>query len=109
MIFHAGTKKAEDKIVTNGNTVTVNGLDLDDTYYLVETKAPTGYNILNDHIEVKASGETTKVFAHQNVANNKGAVLPSTGGIGTTIFYAIGSVLVVGAGVLLISKKRMFN
>ena len=98
-----------DKIVTNGNTVTVNGLDLDDTYYLVETKAPTGYNILNDHIEVKASGETTKVFAHQNVANNKGAVLPSTGGIGTTIFYAIGSVLVVGAGVLLISKKRMFN
>jgi len=45
-------------------------------------------------------------FEVENVA---GTVLPSTGGIGTTIFYAIGSVLVVGAGILLISKKRMFN
>jgi len=43
------------------------------------------------------------------VENEAGALLPSTGGIGTTIFYAIGSVLVVGAGILLISKKRMFN
>ena len=41
------------------------------------------------------------------VANNKGATLPETGGMGTTIFYALGSILVLGAGVLLVVKKRM--
>ena len=41
------------------------------------------------------------------VENNKGTVLPSTGGIGTTIFYVVGSVLVIAAGVLLVTKKRM--
>ena len=43
----------------------------------------------------------------QDVENNKGTVLPSTGGIGTTIFYVVGAILVVAAGVLLITKKRM--
>lgn len=42
-----------------------------------------------------------------DVVNNSGAVLPSTGGVGTTIFYVVGSILVVAAGVLLITKKRM--
>ena len=42
-----------------------------------------------------------------NVVNNSGATLPETGGIGTTIFYAAGALLVVGAGVLLVTKKRM--
>ena len=41
------------------------------------------------------------------VTNKTGAVLPSTGGMGTTIFYVLGAVLVVGAGVLLVTKKRM--
>ena len=41
------------------------------------------------------------------VVNNTGTTLPSTGGIGTTIFYVVGGVLVLGAGVLLITKKRM--
>ena len=41
------------------------------------------------------------------IVNKKGTLLPSTGGIGTTIFYAVGGVLVVGAGVLLIVKKRL--
>ena len=43
----------------------------------------------------------------QSIANKAGAVLPSTGGIGTTIFYVLGSILVLGAAVLLIVKKRM--
>ena len=41
------------------------------------------------------------------ITNNSGALLPSTGGMGTTIFYVLGSVLLVGAAVLLITKKRM--
>ncbi len=103
-------------ITTNGNVVTINGLDSDTTYYLWETKAPTGYNVLTSPITLTAtsstSGEgdaavTTYSFADQTIKNNKGSVLPSTGGIGTTIFYVIGSVLVVAAGVLLVTKKRM--
>ena len=42
-----------------------------------------------------------------NVVNNIGTTLPGTGGIGTTIFYVLGSVLVIGAAVLLVTKKRM--
>ena len=43
------------------------------------------------------------------VENKAGTELPSTGGIGTTIFYVLGSVLVIGAAVLLVTKKRMEN
>ena len=96
---------AKDKIVTNGNTVTINGLDGDLTYQLKETKAPTGYNVMSpDTVDVKPE---TSVFTHQNIENNKGTQLPSTGGIGTTIFYIIGAVLVIGAGVLLVTRRRM--
>ena len=42
-----------------------------------------------------------------SIVNQKGSLLPSTGGIGTTIFYIIGGILVVGAAILLITKKRM--
>jgi fimbrial isopeptide formation D2 family protein/LPXTG-motif cell wall-anchored protein len=98
----------------------------DGTYYLVEFKAPTGYNRLATPYEVKvegkdadkAEGKTENVAdatgkfdeavnPTADVQNNSGAVLPSTGGIGTTIFYVVGSILVVAAGVLLITKKRM--
>jgi LPXTG-motif cell wall-anchored protein len=43
------------------------------------------------------------------IVNNKGSELPTTGGMGTTLFYVLGTVLVLGAGVLLITKKRMKN
>ena len=98
----------------------------DGTYYLVEFKAPTGYNRLATPYEVvvagkdadTADGKTENVADATNsfdeaqnstadVQNNSGAVLPSTGGIGTTIFYVVGSIMVVAAGVLLITKKRM--
>jgi fimbrial isopeptide formation D2 family protein/LPXTG-motif cell wall-anchored protein len=95
-----------DTIVTNGNTVTINGLDGDLTYQLKETKAPTGYNKMEpDTIDVTPT--SGKIFAHRDVENNKGPQLPSTGGIGTTIFYIIGGLLAVGAGVVLVTKKRM--
>ena len=82
----------------------------DGTYYLVETKAPAGYNQLTEAKDVTVAGsstDTAKLTATAKVANKTGAVLPSTGGMGTTIFYVLGFVLVVGAGVLLVTKKRM--
>ncbi len=91
------------EITTNGNTVTINGLDTDVTYYLVETEAPTSYNKLANPVEVKAKDNA---FAHQDIKNNKGSVLPSTGGIGTTILYIIGGILIVGAVVFLVARRR---
>ena len=48
-----------------------------------------------------------KPACHSRIENKSGTELPSTGGIGTTIFYVLGSILVIGAVVLLIAKKRM--
>lgn len=94
-----------DTIVTNGNTVTINGLDGDLTYQLKETKAPTGYNLMSpDTVDVEPNNF---LFVHQNIENNKGTQLPSTGGIGTTIFYIVGAILVIGAGVVLVTRRRM--
>ena len=78
----------------------------DGTYYLVETKAPAGYNQLTGPVEVPVNG-ATQLTATAKVENKAGTELPSTGGMGTTIFYVLGAVLVVGAGVLLVTKKRM--
>ena len=79
------------------------------TYYLVETKAPAGYNQLEKPHKVEVAGGTTEtaLTVTEKVENSAGTLLPSTGGMGTTIFYVLGFVLVVGAGVLLVTKKRM--
>lgn len=82
----------------------------DDTYYLEEIAAPAGYNLLTAPVEVKVAGSNTAVATltvTAEVENNTGAELPSTGGIGTTIFYVLGALLVVFAGVMLVTKKRM--
>ena len=57
--------------------------------------------------KTKSATDTSVTGLKTEVLNNSGTVLPSTGGIGTTIFYVVGSILVVAAGVLLITKKRM--
>lgn len=93
---------------------TIQGLD-SDTYYLTETSAPAGYNVLKSAIAVRIDdqGNVTYTYDNQNatgtvkVENKTGAELPSTGGIGTTIFYVVGGLLVVAAGVLLVTRKRM--
>lgn len=94
--------------------VTIKGLD-SGTYYLEETKAPAGYNVLAERVEVKIDHANltatvegdTYVSGGVQVINQTGAELPSTGGIGTTIFYVVGGLLVVVAGVLLVTRKRM--
>ena len=108
--------------------ILIEGLN-EGTYYLEEIEAPAGYNKLTKPIEVKitatpdATGVSETVeYRNQNdstytpatnaigkVLNKAGTQLPSTGGIGTTLFYVIGGVLMAVAAVLLVTKKRMNN
>ena len=74
------------------------------TYYFEETEAPEGFNKLTARTEATT---ITDANATISVLNQAGTELPSTGGIGTTMFYVVGSVLVIGAAVVLISKRRM--
>lgn len=76
------------------------------TYYLVETKAPAGYNRMTEAQKVEVKGGTD-LSVTAKVENQAGTLLPSTGGVGTTVFYVLGAVLVLGAVVLLVTKKRM--
>ena len=108
------TWPANTELTTDANgKIEIKGLDAD-TYYLRETQAPAGYNKLANDVEVKieptesTDGKTLTLTAvTSKINNNAGTELPSTGGIGTTIFYVLGSVLVIGAAVLLVTKKRM--
>ena len=136
------TQGDADVFETSNGALTqqVRGLDKG-TYYLLETEAPTGYNLLDEAVEVTiaaaadgtSSADSTKVtytsstssitngtvdlttetqaaaqpVATTTIINNTGSVLPSTGGIGTTIFYIVGAILVLGAGILLVTRRRM--
>ena len=115
---------AVDEIEINSyNAVTISGLNKK-TYYLEETKAPEGYNKLTERQPVELGKEGFVADATisnsgsegaawtsggMQVINNAGATLPSTGGMGTTLFYVIGGGLMVAAVVLLVTKKRMEN
>lgn len=120
--------------ITTGTTFTWTGLD-DGDYMLVETTTPNGYNTMSNlyftieatHTEsgittldvkdaqgnvISGTGLTFTATASSgavatDIVNEKGTNLPGTGGIGTTIFYIVGGVMVVGAAVILITRKRM--
>lgn len=92
-------------VVNGGGKATVSGL-AGKTYWLEETKAPDGYNMLENRQKVAFD---TNDLEDVTITNLAGDVLPATGGMGTTIFYALGGTLVVAAAVLLITKKRMHN
>lgn len=111
----AGEDGATTTITVKGGKVNIYGL-AGKTYTLTETKAPDGYNKLVTSETVNlADGSKThativgSVYKDGGVVveNNAGTVLPSTGGVGTTLFYVIGGGLMVAAVVLLVTKKRM--
>ena len=113
----------------DGDTFGFKGVD-DGTYVLVETKIPDGYNAWDaESFEITAehdvesddpqlttltggdlfTGDVSTGILDTDIVNETGIELPSTGGIGTTIFYVVGGLLAVAAIVLLVTKKRMAN
>lgn len=117
-------------IISVAGQMVIQGLDKG-TYYLKETKAPSGYNLLDEAVKVTITptdngtettpatavtavnvyqaDDTTNAIDYIGIENKSGSKLPFTGGTGTMIFYIVGSVLVVGAVVLLITQKRVSN
>jgi len=82
------------------------------TYYLVETTAPAGYELLAEPVSFLINGTTTTVgidLEVKNIPSNSGFQLPLTGGVGTGILYAAGALLVVGAALMFLRNRRTSN
>ena len=115
------TDETQASVLMSGEDGVFSVIGLDHgTYFLVETKAPEGYNLIAGDIEVKVEATHEEVTADSaktvftvngkseiTVENKAGIVLPETGGMGTTMIYILGAVMVLGAGVLLVTKRRM--
>ena len=102
-------------IVVKNGKVRVVGFD-NGTYYLEETVAPDGYNMLSARQKfIVSDANLDAVFndgvystgSGVHVVNKTGSMLPETGGMGTVLFITFGTIVVLGAGVLLVTKKRM--
>lgn len=96
-------------------TFTLQGLKPGVTYWLEETEAPKGYNKLTSRIKVELQQygmvkvndiNPGRPLSQVEVENKSGSLLPSTGGMGTTLIYLIGGALVLGSGFVLANKKR---
>ena len=97
-------KTTDTFITADSGDIVIWGLDTDEDYTLVEIKAPDGYNKLDAEVKLEVKADNSSV---NQVLNQAGIELPSTGGMGTTLFYAIGGLLVAAAVILLVTKKRM--
>ena len=103
-------------ITTVNGQMEIKGLDANTTYWLEETKAPDGYNELAERVEIAIGDQNIETSltgdtwqdgdGGVHIVNKAGDLLPSTGGMGTTILYVIGGVLVIAAGAALIIRKR---
>ena len=111
----AGEDGATTTITVKNGKVNIYGL-AGKTYTLTETKAPDGYNklVTPETVDLTSGSKAYATIENETyvdggvvVKNNAGTVLPSTGGMGTTLFYVIGGGLMVAAVVLLVTKKRM--
>lgn len=122
----ATASDAKTTYVMTAGDITIKGLDDSEDYYLYETKAPAGYNRLTEPVKFRISATYTSADSRPDVLtkvgdgaaftglkvsveNNAGTTLPSTGGMGTTVFYVVGGGLMAVAVVLLVTKKRMEN
>ena len=109
-----GTEANATEVMANtgdGKNVAVfTGLGVGE-YTLIESTVPAGFNKADDQTITVAlsdvTGESLTLEKTADVIDMAGSTLPSTGGIGTTIFYIIGAILVVGAGVVLVTRRRM--
>lgn len=111
------TNTITEVITPDNGRFTIQGLGAG-TYYLTEIKQPDGYNKLakSVKVEIDVNGAITVdgklitgVDKLVKVENKTGTVLPSTGGVGTTMIYLVGAVLVLGSGVVLATKRRVKN
>lgn len=116
--YVVGETDDNNNVMTSGTEVfNINGLKAG-IYYLKEIEAPKGYNKLANPIKITISqndaknqvvtvGDDTNPVDEVGVENKTGTVLPSTGGAGTTMIYLIGGALVLGSGVVLVTKRRV--
>ena len=111
----ARTDETGVSIVVENGKVRVVGFD-NGTYYLEETVSPAGYNkltarqkfiIADGNLDSIFNGEIYSTGSGVHVVNKSGSMLPETGAMGTTLFITFGMIAVLGAGVLLVTKKRM--
>ncbi len=112
-IAAAGEEPIDGNMVTdNEGKLTIIGLGNGD-YYLQEDVAPDGYNKLaaRKDINISSADKTATVESNKwtegdKIINQSGTELPSTGGSGTTLFYVIGGLLIIGAAVVLVARRK---